>query len=1068
MQSRGLIRLVAWSLCAALVIPLRADEQAFQASVAPLVKQFCVDCHAGQEAEAGLNLEKMVAESSLTATFKNWQKVAAMLQQGKMPPKDALQLSEAQRHQLAGLVREELRRVIRLHADDPGPTVIRRLTSAEYAYTIQDLTGLDLKLDRDFVSDAVGGEGFTNAGSAQFIQDSTLQRYLEAAKKVAAHAVIGAGELQFFHDPGKTGLELSAINRILDIYRKHGFRTAAGEGAVPFGLDRYPKAFHAAWRYRHRGTLGFSHATLASLAAEEGLTPAFVEHVWSVLNADGAIFPTSEIVSRWRNLPVPTKPDAELERQVRKETEALYQLLLDWQTRLARAVGDEEEAAVLSETSFQVAKSHAFVARFIWPEGTKLARIQFSVVSADPGREIKPVVVWRNPKIRFRRSFRRREEPQPLTSVLSSDDTKAFAFGRHPLGGSVEAADFVTTGTESRGFELTVPEGARGAELTVEAQLDLAHGEDCVVRCEILGHDDMAEVRTVAATLLANADGAAFQAWKAGVLQFARLLPQVSHREPAPSDRDPIPPPFDNTYNARERDYFHYKVKYHRDDQFLVEKMLNAEARRQLDNAWADLLGSFEYHDAFLRFVADKYTLNLGNKSIRDLDAEAIERLTEEPRQFVKHLRENYDAVQRAQASSQPRHIDDVLALASRAWRRQLADEEKRRLRSYYGELLTNDGLDHRAAIRALVVRVLVAPDFLYRAERPAGGSEAIALADWELASRLSYFLWSSLPDEELSRAAAAGQLRDPEQLARQARRMLADAKARRLATEFFGQWFGFYQFDRHRGVDVERFPEFNDRLKSAMYDEAVSFFEHIVRTDRPVNEILFADYAFLNRDLAKHYAVAGDQAGDALAKVEGIARDHRGGLLGLGAVLTVTSAPLRTSAVKRGDWILRRVLGTAVPPPPADAGSIPADDVLADGLTMRQRLEAHRRNATCANCHSRIDALGFALEHYDSLGRWRDEYRDGKPIEDLGTLTDGTVVSGPGGLRQYLTGQQSQFHRTLCTKLLGYCLGRGEQICDQALIEDMVASLASGEGRFSEIVEKIVTSRQFRYHRAE
>jgi hypothetical protein len=164
----------------------------------------------------------------------------------------------------------------------------------------------------------------------------------------------------------------------------------------------------------------------------------------------------------------------------------------------------------------------------------------------------------------------------------------------------------------------------------------------------------------------------------------------------------------------------------------------------------------------------------------------------------------------------------------------------------------------------------------------------------------------------------------------------------------------------------------------------------------------------------------------------------------------------------------LRRVLGTAVPPPPADAGSIPADDVLADGLTVRQRLESHRRNATCANCHSRIDALGFALEHYDSLGRWRDEYRDGKPIEDSGTLTDGAVVSGPEGLRQYLTSQQSQFHRTLCTKLLGYCLGRGEQICDQALLDEMVEQLSSGEGRFSEIVEKIVTSRQFRYHRAE
>src|SRR5262249_7124237 len=257
---------------------------------------------------------------------------------------------------------------------------------------------------------------------------------------------------------------------------------------------------------------------------------------------------------------------------------------------------------------------------------------------------------------------------------------------------------------------------------------------------------------------------------------------------------------------------------------------------------------------------------------------------------------------------------------------------EKAQLQSFYEQLLSGAKLDHSQAIRALLVRILVAPEFLYRAERATQQAATIELSDWELAGRLSFLIWSSLPDEELRRAASAGDLHDPQQLARQARRMLHDAKARRFATEFFGQWLGFYQFDRYRGVDPERFPEFNDRLRSALYDEAISFFEHIFRADRPANEGLFANYTFLNADLAQHYAIDATGLSDTPSLVNNVASSHRGGLMGLGAVLTVTSAPLRTSPVKRGDWILRRVLDTRVPPPPANAGSIAADDSPADG----------------------------------------------------------------------------------------------------------------------------------------
>ena len=187
---------------------------------------------------------------------------------------------------------------------------------------------------------------------------------------------------------------------------------------------------------------------------------------------------------------------------------------------------------------------------------------------------------------------------------------------------------------------------------------------------------------------------------------------------------------------------------------------------------------------------------------------------------------------------------------------------------------------------------------------------------------------------------------------------------------------------------------------------------------------------------------------------------------MGLGAVLTVTSAPLRTSPVKRGDWVLRRIMGTPVPPPPADAGSLPGEDVLADGLTVRARLEAHRSDASCLNCHSRIDPLGFALEQYDTLGRWRETYRDGQTIQTSGKLYDDSLISGTDGLRAHLKKQEHLFQRTLCTKLVGYALGRRESISDVQLIEQLMVGI-SDDDRFSALVERLVHSRQFRYRRS-
>ena len=259
----------------------------------------------------------------------------------------------------------------------------------------------------------------------------------------------------------------------------------------------------------------------------------------------------------------------------------------------------------------------------------------------------------------------------------------------------------------------------------------------------------------------------------------------------------------------------------------------------------------------------------------------------------------------------------------------------------------------------------------------------------------------------------------------------------------------------------VARFPEFDDRLKSSLYDEAISFFEYIVREDRPYTEILHADYAFLDEHTATHYGIPwGTNEGGRRRRDTG--SYHRGGVFGLGAILISTSAPLRTSPVKRGDWILRRLIGTPVPPPPADVGSIPAEEVSEDGKTVRQRLEAHRRRAECISCHAKIDPLGFALENFDSLGRWRETYLDGQEVNATGILSNGETIDGLAGLRAHMRNMDQSFRHTLASRMVAYFLGRAETVTDAALI-DKIASKLAEDPRFSVAVMTIVQSPQFR-----
>ena len=1016
--------------------------------------QYCFGCHSDATANAGVNLEHLVSEPSVADSFKQWKRVAAALEQDAMPPAGAPAPNEQDRNEAARWIRTSLADYAAKHEGDPGRVTVRRLTSAEYAHTIRDLTGVDLDLERHFAGDAVGGEGFSSFGDVQFMADANLESYLEVAKLVADHAVVGSGPLQFGAHPGQSGYELSAIRRIHDLYREHGFRAMASEGGKAFGLEKYADAFYAAWLHRHRG----DDTTLDELASREGLSQPFLAHIWSVLEREDATYPTSEVIAKWRALPATGDEDV-----IRAKCAEIQEFAINWPRWLfavgAMASGGDGDELALEITSETLAgRTRARLSFNLRDRGQALGDLYLSVTQVNPGSKSEPVVLWRDATVETITGDDKRLPAQWLVDTLPVPAVERMGFGR---GAGLGPRDFATTGEARLQLSVPVPEGWSELVFRVNVEVELPPGDDSVLRV-VVGDREEGSNRRPAWALLAHPDSPGFGRFKSGVLHHIANLPQSSHGEPTPSDRDPIPAPFDNTYDEPERDLFHIRIKYFRQDNFLVEKMLDDEARVRLDQAWLDLMDSFDYHDEFFVFTANKFGLAL-DKRLSELDASQIAALPDEPRGYAEVLRREFQEVQTAQLAAHPGHIDDALAFAARAWRRPLTREETDGLRRLYNLGRELRSLDHRSAIRALLTQVLIAPEFLYRLERPDRESGPSQLSSWELASRLSYFLWASAPDVELRRAAASGALDDKREIAKQVRRMLADPKARRLATEFFGQWLGFYRFDQHTGVAAKRFPEFTEAVKSAMYDEAVSFFEHIIREKRPLREIFSADYAFLNEALAKHYGVE-VEAEREVRLVEGADAFQRGGLMRLGAVLTATSAPLRTSPVKRGDWILRRVLGTPTPPPPPDAGSLPGDEKSFGAMTVRDRLEAHRANAACASCHSRIDPLGFSLEHYDAVGRWRETYENGKPVDASSVMAGGTLITGVDSMLGYIESRERQILLNLSEKLLGYALGRTIIVSDQPLLDRMVTG--GFEATFEGLALQVATSRQFRLRR--
>jgi hypothetical protein len=413
----------------------------------------------------------------------------------------------------------------------------------------------------------------------------------------------------------------------------------------------------------------------------------------------------------------------------------------------------------------------------------------------------------------------------------------------------------------------------------------------------------------------------------------------------------------------------------------------------------------------------------------------------------------------------------DLAALARRAYRRPVTAQEVDGLMRFV-EAAGQQGDSIEQGMRVALEAMLVSPRFLFRIENdrierdpnPSDPAAAHNLTGFELATRLSYFLWSSMPDEELFRLATADDLRKPEILDAQLHRMLLDPKAKSLVENFGGQWLKTRNLD---GIqpDPARFPMFDDDLRRAMKHETSMFFESVIREDRSILDFIDAGYTFLNERLAKFYGIPGVE-GNEFRRVDLPLGSHRGGILTQAAILTVSSHPTRTSPVLRGKWILENMLNSPPPPPPPDVPNLDDKAIGATG-TLRRQLEQHRANPACGACHARMDPLGFGLENYDAIGRWRTH--DGNfPVDATGTLPNGESFDGPSGLKAFLLRDKDAFAACLAEKLLTYALGRGLEPYDRTTVESIVHRTAAENYKFSSLARAIVASPAFQMRRGE
>ena len=982
-----------------LVLPARsADWKAVESMLAAK----CYECHNAEKMKGDVDLKQFAADPKLAAEFEIWTKVKDTIDNGDMPPRKAKQLTSEEKAGITGWVQHSLDLLAEAKSGDPGPVTMRRLTNAEYDYTIRDLTGREYGLAKEFQTDGGGGEGFTNTGDVLFMSPAAIDKYFASARKLADHATIMPGTGVVFH-PNRIGLRgpeqvKAQAQQGLYVWYQQKAAPHLPKDDQPMREGDY---MLACWKHKHAKT------PLEQLAKDMKLSIHFLSNWWNLVNS---VEPKSRFLDltrvAWRELPAD-------EKAAHERIKAIEADRLSWNNPKRPGSGSQrqqQDSDGIRPYPMQTSvngKTHAHLCFGDIGDGNKGDIALVTYIEVSVGKQKLNYLHWLTKTLDEKKKLAAANPPPPnldaLKARIAELEKMRGVYGKHPQPGR-QIEPQVLAFAAPTVFTLPLPEGAHW--LKVDTRLDMQNSEvDAATIQWTLTTDKPRDVSKIIPGVVTI--------WKRGTKAASETMNDFNKMKAAFPDmfERRLEEVANNLYRGGKPNY---TVYYFSDDQ--LGSLLGEKDKRYLDYLKKDW----------------GYTATGGKLN---------------PQQ-----QQEYNSLM----------LGHLHYFASLAWRRPLTGEDNSKLDSLYYASLKKD-LDRESAAREVLVRVLVSPNFLFKAETLPPIADAktteVPLNAHELASRLSYFLWASMPDWQLRKAADDGSLLKPEVLAAQTQRMLRDSKASALAQEFAGQWLKFSGFDEKSSVDEKAFPQFTPELRADMQREVVEFFTHLVREDRNVSDIITGDYSFMNERLGWHYSVP-NIVGNHFREVK-VAQHHRGGLLGMGAILTKTSRPSRTSPVLRGDYLYQVVLGFSSPPPPPN---VPELKEASKPASLREALMQHRADQACAVCHDRIDPLGFALERFDPIGRFRAEAE----IDDTGELKDGTRFQGLEGLRGYLKKNEPNFTAQFSRKLLGYSLGRQTLPSDKALILEMQDALTRNRGKFSAAVLTVIQSRQFLNRRGE
>ena len=976
-------------------------QKQFDATVKPFVGKYCVACHSGAQPTAQFDLKSYTSVDQVKEDFPRWSLLADRLTAHEMPPKTMPQPPQPLVDQIISFVHDVRGEEIKRLGGDPGVVLARRMSNAEYDNTIRDLTGQDMRIARTFPVDPANTSGFDNSGETLTMSPALLNKYLQGARTIADRMVLTTSGIDFAPHAMRveTDREKYSLQRIIAFY-----------AAQPTDISQY---FEAAWRYRYRAELGKPAATLASTAADMKLSAKYLPMVWAILHDKDAVGPVAKLQAMFNALPAPGA----------------------------------------GSITVKTAAMENFVTRI-----RAHTAMQFSapVVKGLPGQS-EPLHNWRLEQ--YAQNHRK-------------SDPNALRASGEPQGALPEIPKYPPLHEDA---------SPRWAALMAHAR----HGD---------------------ADLVYPAGQKA--QYQAAFARFASVFPDsfvVSERGRYWPDQ--------GTDNGRLLSAgYHNTGGYYRDDTALRELILDKKGTDRLNALWNefDFVGRQTEHTWVQYFfnqsgevdgningplssesgskrpvghaVTDAFVIN--QMQGKYLARWALEKSNDPiaPKAFKWHfglVNATLRDQEKQRAAAEPKQLAALVRFAERAYRRPLTASERTDLLAYYKKLRTKNALTHEDAVRDSIVSVLMAPDFLYRFDlsvarnAQAGLSKAglktakayasEPLSDFSLANRLSYFLWASMPDAELLKHAAAGDLHKPAVMLGQARRMLKDSRVKGLATEFTGNWLVFRQFETNNSVDRMRFPTFDDDLREAMFQEPIHLMQDTIQRDASVLDLLYGKTTFVNPPLARHYGMPVVEGGkDNWVRVDNADKYGRGGILPMAVFMTQYSPGLRTSPVKRGNWVVQKVLGIRVPPPPPVVPELPSDESKTD-KPIREMLAEHHKNPFCAGCHLRFDSFGLAFEGYGPVGDARSKDLAGRPIDASTTYPGGVDGTGLAGLQNFIKDhRQENYISNLSRKLLSYALNRSLQLSDESLVDKMKTDMAANGYKFRTLVETIVLSPQF------